>query len=52
MMKPGEEFTPRLRAKVKMAIGKALGPRYIPAFIFETPEIPVSHHLYEPSIKY
>ncbi|KAF8854797.1 acetoacetyl-CoA synthase [Acephala macrosclerotiorum] len=45
MMSPGERFTPELCADVKGAIRKALSPRHVPAFIFETPEIPTTVNL-------
>lgn len=42
LMKPGKNFTPQLVREVKQAIRKAHGPRYVPRYVFETPEIPVS----------
>ncbi|TVY44099.1 Acetoacetyl-CoA synthetase [Lachnellula subtilissima] len=42
MMKPGEAFTPRLCTDIEKAISKALGPRYVPSYIFQTPEIPTT----------
>jgi acetoacetyl-CoA synthetase len=41
MMNPGQNFTPQLVKEVKQAIRTALSPRHVPAFIFETPDIPV-----------
>jgi acetoacetyl-CoA synthetase len=42
LMKSGKKFNPRLVRAVKEAIRKEYGPRYVPKFVFETPEIPVS----------
>lgn len=42
LMKPGKKFTPRLVKAVREAIKKEYGPRYVPKYVFETPEIPVS----------
>jgi acetoacetyl-CoA synthetase len=42
LMKPGASFTADLVTRVKSAIRKELSARHVPAFIFETPEIPVS----------
>ena len=44
LMKPGFAFTPDLVSRVKKAIREQLSARHVPAFIFETPEIPVSGH--------
>jgi acetoacetyl-CoA synthetase len=44
LMKPGVAFTADLVTRVKSAIRTELSARHVPAFIFETPEIPVSHH--------
>lgn len=41
LMKPGAAFTGDLVARVKQAIRRELSARHVPAFIFETPEIPV-----------
>lgn len=41
-MKPGVEFTNALADKVKVAIRKGLSARHVPAYVFPTPEIPVS----------
>ena len=43
-MKDGMPFTQTLAHKMKAAIGKALSPRHVPKYIFETPDIPVSPH--------
>jgi acetoacetyl-CoA synthetase len=43
MMKPGEKFTQKLVQEVKAAIRKELSARHVPKYVFETPEIPVSH---------
>lgn len=42
LMKPGKTFTPQLVRAVREAIRKEYGPRYVPKYVFETPEIPVS----------
>lgn len=42
MMKPGKQFHPQLANAVKEAIKKEYGPRYVPKYVFETPDIPVS----------
>jgi len=44
-MQDGENFTPKLVADIKSAISKALSPRHVPAFIFETPDIPTTINL-------
>jgi acetoacetyl-CoA synthetase len=42
LMKQGHKFTPQLVRQVKSAIKKEHGPRHVPKYIFETPDIPVS----------
>lgn len=42
LMKPGAAFTAELVSRVKRAIRTELSARHVPAFVFETPEIPVS----------
>lgn len=42
LMKPGATFTADLVSRVKSAIRTELSARHVPAFVFETPEIPVS----------
>lgn len=42
LMKPGKKFTPQLVRAVKQAIKKEHGPRHVPKYVFETPDIPVS----------
>lgn len=42
LMKPGVAFTADLVTRVKSAIRTELSARHVPAFVFETPEIPVS----------
>lgn len=42
LMKPGFAFTSDLEQRIKKAIRAELSARHVPAFIFETPEIPVS----------
>ena len=42
MMKQGKKFTQQLVKSVKEAVKKEYGPRYVPKYVFETPEIPVS----------
>lgn len=42
LMKPGQAFTSSLVKTVKEAIRQQYGPRYVPKYVFETPEIPVS----------
>lgn len=43
LMKPGVKFTSELVRKVKEAISNDVGRRCVPKYVFETPEIPVSH---------
>ncbi|PKS08126.1 hypothetical protein jhhlp_005401 [Lomentospora prolificans] len=40
LMKEGHKFTKSLANDIKQAIRKDLSPRHVPAYIFETPEIP------------
>lgn len=42
LMKEGHNFTPDLIRRIKQAIRKEHGPRHVPKYVFETPEIPVS----------
>jgi hypothetical protein len=42
LMKPEFKFSEELSLRVKAAIRKALSARHVPAFVFPTPEIPVS----------
>lgn len=44
-MKPGHEFTQQLVKEVKLEIGKQRSKRHVPAFVFPTPDLPVSHGL-------
>jgi len=41
-MKPGKKFSQDLVGRVKDRIGKETSKRYVPKYVFETPEIPVS----------
>ena len=41
LMKPGKKFEQSLVDEVKKAIKSEAGPRHVPSFVFETPEIPV-----------
>ncbi|KIW68310.1 acetoacetate-CoA ligase [Phialophora macrospora] len=45
LMKPGHQFTPQLVKEVKDAIRKAMSPRHVPKFVFETKEIPTTVNL-------
>lgn len=45
LMRPGERFDKGLVAQVKAAIAGDLSKRHVPAFVFETKEIPVSPFL-------
>ncbi|KAJ5905054.1 Acetoacetyl-CoA synthetase [Penicillium subrubescens] len=45
LIKPGASFTADLVNRVKSAIRKELSARHVPAFIFETPEIPTTVNL-------
>ncbi|CAI4214375.1 unnamed protein product [Parascedosporium putredinis] len=42
LMKEGHRFTKALAADIKQAIRKDLSPRHVPAYVFETPEIPTT----------
>ncbi|SPO04656.1 probable acyl-CoA synthetase [Cephalotrichum gorgonifer] len=42
LMKEGHKFTKSLVRDIKQAIRKDLSPRHVPAFVFETREIPVT----------
>lgn len=52
LMEPGKHFTESLVRAVKAAIREDLSPRHVPAYVFETPEIPVNgyhpHSLSQP----
>lgn len=41
-MRPHHKFTPELVTNIKTAIKKGLSARHVPAYIFETSDIPVS----------
>ena len=41
-MHNGHAFTSQISAQIKAQIGASLSKRHVPAYIFETPEIPVS----------
>uniref|UniRef100_A0A093VJ03 Acetoacetyl-CoA synthetase n=1 Tax=Talaromyces marneffei PM1 TaxID=1077442 RepID=A0A093VJ03_TALMA len=41
-MQPDREFTEALVQRIRDAIRKALSPRHVPKYIFETPEIPAT----------
>jgi len=41
-MRPPHKFTPELVMKINTAIRKGLSARHVPAYIFETSDIPVS----------
>jgi acetoacetyl-CoA synthetase len=41
-MRPHYKFTPELVTNIKTAIRKGLSARHVPAYIFETSDIPVS----------
>lgn len=45
IMKSGVSLTPKLTAEIKAAISKAHSKRHVPKYVFETPEIPVSHRI-------
>ncbi|KAJ6157911.1 hypothetical protein N7470_005503 [Penicillium chermesinum] len=45
LMKPGKAFTEDLVQQIKSLIRRELSPRHVPAFIFETPEIPTTVNL-------
>ncbi|ETN44712.1 acetoacetate-CoA ligase [Cyphellophora europaea CBS 101466] len=45
LMKNGKKFTPQLVRAVKQAIRKEHGPRHVPKYVFETPEIPTTVNL-------
>lgn len=45
LMKPGRVFTGTLARKVRERIGRELGKRYAPKYVFETPEIPTTVNL-------
>lgn len=45
LMRPGCAFTPQLVDRVKEAIRRALSPRHVPKYVFETPEIPTTVNL-------
>ncbi|KAJ5769579.1 Acetoacetyl-CoA synthetase [Penicillium odoratum] len=45
LMKPGVPFTTDLVNRVKKAIRTELSARHVPAFVFETPEIPTTVNL-------
>ena len=47
LMKPDRRFDPLLVQKIRDVVRKGLGPRYVPRFIFETPDIPVSSRRYD-----
>ncbi|KEZ44912.1 Acetoacetyl-CoA synthetase [Scedosporium apiospermum] len=42
LMKEGHKFTKSLVRDIKQAIRTDLSPRHVPAFVFETPEIPTT----------
>jgi acetoacetyl-CoA synthetase len=44
LMKPGKSFNAQLVRAVRDAIKKEYGPRYVPKYVFETPEIPVGRY--------
>ena len=41
-MRPGHHFTADLVARVRLHIAKDLSKRHVPAYVFETPEIPMT----------
>jgi acetoacetyl-CoA synthetase len=41
-MQPNTQFTESLAQGIRDAIRKALSPRHVPKYIFETPEIPAT----------
>ncbi|KAL4802939.1 hypothetical protein BDV18DRAFT_145881 [Aspergillus unguis] len=45
LMKPGFALTEELVDRVKAAISKGLSKRHVPAYVFETPEIPTTVNL-------
>lgn len=45
LMKPGEKFTEKLAADIRVAIRKELSPRHVPKYIFECPDIPTTVNL-------
>ncbi|KAK5134746.1 hypothetical protein LTR08_006121 [Meristemomyces frigidus] len=45
LMKPGKKFTQDLVRRVKDAIARDAGRRCVPAYVFETPEIPTTINL-------
>lgn len=44
-MEPGHNFTPQLVADIKQAIAEECSKRHVPAFVYETPEIPTTVNL-------
>ena len=43
LMKKGEKLTQKLINAIKSAIKRELSARHVPKYVFETPDIPVSH---------
>lgn len=41
LMKPGKKFSGNLAGRIRDKIGRECSKRYVPKYIFETPDIPV-----------